>query len=276
MIPTSARTASLWQILLALGVGCPPALASSLPPAVAGLVEQSLPDYHLSASAASVAFGDFDGDGRDDVALLLEGAADWQLVVFRHQQDERYSTDLIEQFPGRDADFKQHYPARDLALDVVAPGPEQVLDGMVIDPAASDAAGLVLRLPPSEEAALLYRWDPAHQLFGTARLHLTAARAASACAYDPQADRPNPLGMRAAITLEERDGNTSVVYEQFPENLPGEVPATLATRRELVFYETPIERARSLMRDDPSYYREMTGDDDPAGFAAVDDTFLCQ
>lgn len=262
-------------LLTALGGGCPSALADEVPPAVARHAGQTLPGYQLPATAHHVAVGDFDADGRNDVALLLEGTEDWQLAVFRRQNGERYSTDLIEQFPGNDRDFKHRYAARDLTLDVIAPGSEQILDGTVIDSAASNAAGLVLRLPPGEQTALLYRWDPAHHLFGAARLHLAAA-AATACAYDPQSGRPNPLGMRAAVTLEEQGGNTSVIYEQFPEQLPGSAPATLSTKRELVFYETPIEQARALLLDDPGYYRTLTDDDDPAGFAPVDATLLCQ
>ena len=264
----------------ALGAGVPTALAGDLPPAVIELAERTLPDYELPNAAGHIGFGDFDADGREDVAALLRGADDWELVVFRRVEEKRYQADVIDRFPGDDRAFKRRLTPSDLRLEVTAPGAALELDGTLIDANGVDTEGnvaaLALLLPAAERTALVFKWDPAHNLFGASRVRLAAAPAATTCAHDPQSGKPNPFGMRAFVTVEQQDGNTVFVYEQLPENLTSPAPATLAIRRELVFYETPIEQARALMREDPSYYQELTGDDDPAGFAPVDDSLVCR
>ncbi|MGI9418466.1 MAG: hypothetical protein ACR2RA_11570 [Geminicoccaceae bacterium] len=272
----AAKRIGCLALVCALGACATPTLADHPPRAVTDQIERTLPDYSWRENDRHIGFGDFDANGLDDVAMLLSGSDDWQLVVFRQMEDERYQTDVIEQFPGNDHAFKQRFPPDDLAIEAVAKGGALDLDGTIIDDAATDAASLALRLPAAEQTALLFKWNPAQQLFGTSRLRLAEAPSGTSCAYDPQSGVPNPLGMRAFVTVEERDGNTTFVYERFPETLEGVAPATLAMKRELVFHQTPIDQARALMREQPSYYQQLTDDDDPAGFAPIDATLVCQ
>lgn len=251
-------------------------LADHPPPAVADLIEQALPGYAWRDNDRHIGFGDFDANGLDDVAMLLSGDEDWQLVVFRQIEGGHYRADMIEQFPGNDLEFKRRFPTDDLALEAVAKGMPLELNGMVVDDATAETAGLALRLPADEQTAILFRWNATQQLFGTTRIRLAAAPSGTTCAYDPKSNAPNPLGMRAFITIEERDGNTTFIYEQFPETLSGTALVTIASRRELIFHQTPIDQARALMREDPSYYHELTDDNDPAGFAPIDATLICE
>lgn len=98
------------------------------------------------------------------------------------------------------------------------------------------------------------------------------------CEYDPNSGRPNPLGMRAYVTLTEEDGNTHIVFEQFPSNLnlDPDTPATIASSRTLTFYNTDIDQARQIMLDNPAYYAELMGYEDPEGFAAVNQVLTCR
>jgi hypothetical protein len=272
----AARLALGWMLVCMLGACSEVSRADHAPPVVAEHIEQMMPGYAWRENDRHIGFGDFDANGLDDVAMLLIGPEDWQLVVFRQVGSERYEADVIEQFPGSDREFKRRFPPDDLLLETVARGTPLELDGAIIDDAAEDAASLALRLPADEQTAFLFKWNKAQQLFGTTRLRLAAASSGTTCAYDPKSSLPNPLGMRAFVTVEERDGDTTVVYERFPETLNGVTPVTLATRRELVFYETPIDQARALMREEPSYYHQLTGDDDPSGFAPIDATLICK
>ena len=97
--------------------------------------------------------------------------------------------------------------------------------------------------------------------------------ATSTCHYDPNSDQPNPLGMRAYVTITEEEGNTTFVYEQFPS--PVAEKATLATRRELVFSATPLSQARTLLLKNKSLYSKLVGYDDPEGFQAVNSLLTC-
>lgn len=98
------------------------------------------------------------------------------------------------------------------------------------------------------------------------------------CKFDPELGVPNPLGMRAYLTIREEDGNTSFLYEQFPGNIsiPGsQVPATIASNRLLTFYKTGLEEARQLMLQNPDFYTELVGYPAPEGFAPVNAVLTC-
>ncbi len=96
------------------------------------------------------------------------------------------------------------------------------------------------------------------------------------CQFNPDLGVPNPLGMRAYITITQEDGNTSFLYEQFPANiLSAQVPATIATNRLLTFYKTGLEAARLLMLQNPDFYTELVGYPDPEGFAPVNAVLTC-
>jgi hypothetical protein len=99
---------------------------------------------------------------------------------------------------------------------------------------------------------------------------------AATCAFDTGMGKPNPLGMRAYITAVEINGDTTFTYEQFPSNVSGEVPATIAQQRKLTFYKTNVTKARDLMLKNPVYYEELVGFKDASRFKDVNDLMRCQ
>jgi len=106
----------------------------------------------------------------------------------------------------------------------------------------------------------------------------TAARAepTQTCQFDPALGVPNPLGMRAYITITEEKGNTTFLFEQFPSNIGnGQVPATIASSRVLTFYGIELDKARQLMLQNPDFYSELVGYSDPEGFAPVNAVLTC-
>lgn len=96
------------------------------------------------------------------------------------------------------------------------------------------------------------------------------------CAFDPNSGVPNPLGMRAYITVTEAEGNTTFLFEQFPSPVAGRERVTIASSRELTFYGVRIDRARTLMLRNPNYYTELVGDRNPEGFAPVNRVLTCR
>ena len=96
------------------------------------------------------------------------------------------------------------------------------------------------------------------------------------CSYDPQGGKPNPLGMRAFITAIEKDGNSQFIYEQFPSVVTGNIPITIENKRTLTFYDTKIEKARTILRENSNYYSELVGYSDVEGFAAVNEVLKCK
>jgi hypothetical protein len=107
-----------------------------------------------------------------------------------------------------------------------------------------------------------------------------AAQAATTCAFNPAGGKPNPLGMRAFVTVIENEGDTTFLYEQFPANIgiaaSGQVAATIANRRELTMYSTPIEKARKLMLETPAFFNELMGSKDSEGFAPINAVLACK
>ncbi len=106
------------------------------------------------------------------------------------------------------------------------------------------------------------------------------------CAYNPNGGVPNPLGIRAFITISEIEGNSVFMYEQFPSPVavanPAErEPATIANQRTLTLFNTPIAEARQRVINDPTYYAELLGTSveslgDNNDFSEVNDTLLYQ
>ncbi|NEP63624.1 MAG: hypothetical protein F6K31_43160 [Symploca sp. SIO2G7] len=96
------------------------------------------------------------------------------------------------------------------------------------------------------------------------------------CNYDPSTGAPNPLGMRAFITLTETEDATEAVYEQLGAFVPGPAEAILTTERSLVFPGKSIDQVRQLLLSTPNYYRELVGFNDSDGFAPVNNTLICR
>jgi hypothetical protein len=125
------------------------------------------------------------------------------------------------------------------------------------------------------------RWGVTTVLLGcTIALPIVAqaetSNLAATCAFDTGMGKPNPLGMRAYITAVEINGDTTFTYEQFPSNVSGDVPATIAQERKLTFYKTPVTKARDLMLKNPVYYEELVGFKDAARFKDVNELMRCQ
>jgi hypothetical protein len=97
---------------------------------------------------------------------------------------------------------------------------------------------------------------------------------AKTCRYNPNLGKPNPLGMRAYITLTEANGNTTAIFEQFPSIVVDKI--TIANRREMVFYGRSVNEARQLLLKNSQYYSELVGYKDPEGFAPVNAVLTCQ
>jgi len=104
------------------------------------------------------------------------------------------------------------------------------------------------------------------------------------CAFDPKRGKPNPLGNRAFITVSEQGGDTHFRYVKFPTivKTPDSAQSkklrsvTVENRRALIFYNTPIEVARKLVRTHREYYYELIGYVDLAGFSSYDNVMSCE
>ncbi len=90
------------------------------------------------------------------------------------------------------------------------------------------------------------------------------------CAYDPDLG-PNPLGMRAFVTIEAADGDVTFTYEQFP-NADGR-GARINTR---TYEDTSLDQARARMRDNAGEFLALTGIEDAGLYAEIDRVLRCR
>ncbi|HIK46550.1 MAG TPA: hypothetical protein IGR64_16990 [Leptolyngbyaceae cyanobacterium M65_K2018_010] len=104
----------------------------------------------------------------------------------------------------------------------------------------------------------------------------SVAQAQDVCTYNPDLG-PNPLGMRAFITLTETTAGTTVLFEQLPTLVGGaaEQPVTLTIYREMIFYGLGVQATREFLAAHADYYQELVGYPDPEGFGPVDAVLSC-
>lgn len=104
------------------------------------------------------------------------------------------------------------------------------------------------------------------------------------CAFNPEGDLVNPLGMRAFLTISEIDGDSVFVYEQFPSTVASSDDvergaATIESVRTLTLFDTSIDEARQQVVDDPIYFAELTGISVDAigdeGFSEINEALSC-
>jgi hypothetical protein len=103
-----------------------------------------------------------------------------------------------------------------------------------------------------------------------------ASKTERTCQYNPDSGKPNPLGMRAFITIKEKEGNTTFIYEQFPSPLGDANKVTIASKRELTFYEKNLDTARVILIQNKKYYSELVGYEDSEGFSPVNAVLSCK
>jgi hypothetical protein len=96
------------------------------------------------------------------------------------------------------------------------------------------------------------------------------------CAYDAtKTQRPNALGMRAYLSLVSNDDVTYVVYQHFQEPMGfTDARAWLETRKTLHFHAMKLSEVRALLKRDPRYISELTGN--KTAYSAIDATLTCR
>jgi len=145
-----------------------------LPPALEKVLQERLPEWHLPARSdfigrwegflkteeiPFVSWGDFNGDGGEDLALILIGARLWKVVVFIKAGDS-YRLIELKGFPGGKSFFRDN-PPQDFRLQTIK--------------RKSDQAGrcrfdaLVLSSLKNPDSLIKYCWNPQYDFFSVSR-----------------------------------------------------------------------------------------------------------
>lgn len=96
------------------------------------------------------------------------------------------------------------------------------------------------------------------------------------CSYDPASGRNNPLGDRAAITINEINGDTIFTYQEIPTRSDrGPAVVVVAPKREITLENTSLEAAKQVLLENPEYYNDLIGYPSANGFATVNNSLTC-
>jgi hypothetical protein len=83
--------------------------------------------------------------------------------------------------------------------------------------------------------------------------------------------------MRAGLDVEAKDGNVVFKYQTFPTPVSADQPpVTIEQARTMIFYNTTIAAARQRMVNDPKYFTELRGFEDPQSFKEFNDLLVCE
>jgi len=145
-----------------------------LPPALEKVLRERLSEWHLPTRSdfigrwkgflnteqiPFVSWGDFNGDGCEDLALILIGARLWKVVVFIKAGDS-YRLIELKGFPGGKNFFRDN-PPQDFRLQTIK--------------RKSDQAGrcrfdaLVLSSLKNPDSLIQYCWNPQYDFFSVSR-----------------------------------------------------------------------------------------------------------
>jgi len=96
------------------------------------------------------------------------------------------------------------------------------------------------------------------------------------CSYDPASGRTNPLGDRAALTINEINGDTTFTYQEIPSRANrGPSVVVVAPKREITLENTSLERAKEVLLENPEFYNDLIGYPSANGFSAVNRSLSC-
>ncbi len=96
------------------------------------------------------------------------------------------------------------------------------------------------------------------------------------CSFDPASGKSNPLGDRAAITINEINGDTTFTYQEIPSRSNrGPSVVVVSPKREITLENTGLDAAKQVLLENPEYYNDLIGYPSANGFGSVNNSLSC-
>ncbi len=96
------------------------------------------------------------------------------------------------------------------------------------------------------------------------------------CSFDPASGKSNPLGDRAAITINEINGDTTFTYQEIPSRSNrGPSVVVVSPKREITLENTGLDAAKRVLLENPEYYNDLIGYPSANGFGTVNNSLSC-
>ena len=117
-------------------------------------------------------WGDFNGDGRIDVALILIGNDGWRTLAFHRITGNTWEWLRLEGFPGPHGAFNQRYPAQDFRLYTLKAGMKLKLGAWVIESSLYQFDSITFSILMDDPGKLWrFTWGPKRNRYGVSTYH---------------------------------------------------------------------------------------------------------
>ena len=96
------------------------------------------------------------------------------------------------------------------------------------------------------------------------------------CAYDPDAGRPNPLGERAFVRVEQVGPDAVFTYDRLPSIVRAGERVTIEGVRKLVLYGRSVGEGRELLLAREDLVEALLGEAPPVPWPTIDGALSCR
>lgn len=105
-------------------------------------------------------WGDFNGDGLTDVALILIGQGRWKNVAFHQTARHTYEAQRLGYFPGPDKRFVRVHPPQRFILYTLKAGEKLKFGEKHVDVSQHQFDSIFFGLSKDPTSAIQYQWEP--------------------------------------------------------------------------------------------------------------------
>lgn len=96
------------------------------------------------------------------------------------------------------------------------------------------------------------------------------------CEYDPDAGRPNPLGERAFVRVEQVGSDAVFTYDRLLSVVRAGERITIESARRLVVYGRSVEAGRALLSTRDDLVETLFGESTPVPWSMIDAVLSCR
>ena len=114
-------------------------------------------------------WGDFNGDGMTDVALILIGKQRWRLLAFNQTDEHTYEALRLGHFPGPDRSFTRHHPLQNFYIYTLEAGKKLKVGEELVGHTQHEFDSIAFFRLGEPADGILYRWRTKNNLYGVTR-----------------------------------------------------------------------------------------------------------
>jgi hypothetical protein len=129
--------------------------ADGIPMHVSDLAKKKWPECRISPSMEYKISGDFNRDGRPDVAVVLMCASGWSVKAFHALENNHIADFTLDNYPGDSAAFTTAHPIDQFHLRVILAGTTQKIGTETV---TFDRDVIVLETKTKPVSGFLFRW----------------------------------------------------------------------------------------------------------------------